>query len=81
MCYKGKFLGINILFRNLSMSLIITLLVYLVIFAICWWIVGQIPLPGPTWVVPVIFGVIFLIMVCSVVGIIPGAHFPLIHLG
>jgi hypothetical protein len=63
------------------MTLVITLLVYLIIFAIVWWIVGQIPLPGPSWLVPAVFGIILLVMVCSLVGVIPGGHLPLIHLG
>ena len=47
-------------------SILLWLIVLLVVFAIVWWIVGQIPIPPQfRWVVNVILGVIFLIVMLS----------------
>ena len=41
------------------MSLLITLLIYGLIFAIIWWAITQIPVPEPfSWVIRVVFALI-----------------------
>ena len=59
------------------MSLIITLLIYVLIFAILWYIIGIIPFPPPLvnlrWILYVI---LCLIAVVVLLGFVPGFHFP-----
>ena len=44
------------------LSLLVSLLILLVIFAVVWWILSMIPIPAPfVWIVRVIFAIIFLI--------------------
>lgn len=51
------------------MSLLITLIVYLLIIAILYWIVTRIPVPAPfTWIRDVIFGIVALLLVLSLFG-------------
>ena len=48
------------------LSLLVWFIVLIVVFAIVWWIVQQIPIPPQfRWVVNVILGLIFLIIVVS----------------
>lgn len=43
-------------------SLLISLLVLVLVFAIFWWILSLIPVPAPfAWIVQVIFAIVFLI--------------------
>ena len=52
------------------MELLITLLVYLVIIAILWWIFQQLPLPDPIrWVAYVVIGVVAILLLLR---LIPG---------
>lgn len=63
------------------LSLLVTLLILLLIFAIFWWILSMIPIPPQfKWIVNVIVGIVFLIMVISLLtGNFPvfGSHYPL----
>jgi hypothetical protein len=52
------------------MDLLITLLVYLVIIAIIWWIMQALPLPEPIrWVAYVIIGIVAILLLLR---LIPG---------
>jgi hypothetical protein len=43
-------------------SLLVSLLILILIFAVFWWIVSLIPIPPPfTWIVQVVIAIIFLI--------------------
>ena len=63
------------------LGLFVTLLIVLVIFAIFWWILQQIPIPPQfKWIVNVVIGIIFLICVISLLtGNFPvfGSRYPL----
>ncbi len=51
------------------MSVLLTLLVYLVILAIVWWVVTQLPLPPPfRLVATVIVAILAILMLVSLVG-------------
>lgn len=60
------------------LSLLVTILILLLIFAVFWWILGMIPIPPQfKWVVNVVIGIIFLICLISLLtGNFPvfGAH-------
>ena len=58
------------------LSLLVTLLILLVIFAVFWWILSMIPIPPQfKWIVNVIVGIIFLICIISLLtGNFPGAR-------
>lgn len=48
------------------LSLLVSLLILLVIFAVVWWILSMIPVPANlAWIVRVIFAIIFLICLIS----------------
>lgn len=48
------------------LSLLVSLLILLVIFAVVWWILSMIPVPAEfMWIVRVIFAIIFLIALIS----------------
>jgi hypothetical protein len=56
------------------LSLLVSLLVLLVIFAVAWWILSMIPIPANfAWVVRVIFAIIFLI--CLIELLVGGFSF------
>jgi hypothetical protein len=60
------------------LSLLITLLVVVIIFAVAWWILSIAPIPPPfVWVVRVIFGLIFLVVLIEV--LIGGLTIPIRH--
>lgn len=57
------------------MTLLITLLIYLAVIAIIWWIVQAIPLPPPFRIIAyVIVGIVAIIMLLS---FLPGHHLSL----
>ena len=63
------------------MGIIVTLIIYLIIFGLIWWCVGMLPLPNPIrQIVQVLFVILVILMLLSVVGIVPGGHFPLMRL-
>lgn len=58
------------------LSLLVSLLIILVIFAIVWWILSMIPVPAEfVWVVRVVFAIIFLI---CIIALLTG-NFPLTY--
>jgi small-conductance mechanosensitive channel len=55
------------------MNLILRLIVYLIVLALAWAIVSYIPLPPAfSWIVPVVFLLIILIIVLAEFGVIRG---------
>ncbi len=63
------------------MDAIVSLIVYLVIFGLIWWLVGMLPLPSPVGqIVRVLFIILLIFIVLSVFGILPGGYLPKIHL-
>jgi hypothetical protein len=51
------------------MGILITLLVYLVIIAIIWWVIGQLSLPPPIRLVAIIvIAIVAIFMLLSLVG-------------
>ena len=62
------------------LSILISLLLLLVFFAIFWWILSMIPVPAEfVWVVRVVVAIIFLIALVSL--LFGGWSLPLGHLG
>jgi heme A synthase len=54
-------------------SLLITLVVYGLIFAIIWWAITQIPAPEPfNWVIRAVFALIVVLVLLSFLGALPG---------
>lgn len=63
------------------LSVLVSLVILLVVLAVFWWILQQIPIPADfKWVVNVVVGIIFLIcMIALLTGNFPvlGSHYPL----
>lgn len=63
------------------MTVLLSIIIYLIIFGLIWYCVDLLPLPAPVGqIVRVLFVLLLIVTVLSLVGIIPGAHFPLLHL-
>jgi hypothetical protein len=63
------------------MNILISLIIYLVVFGLIWWAVSLLPLPSPVaQIVRVLFIVILIMIILSVFGIIPGGYLPRLHL-
>lgn len=63
------------------MPALISLIVYLVIFGLIWWLISLLPLPAPVaQVVRVLFIILLILIVLSVFGIIPGGYLPRLNL-
>jgi hypothetical protein len=59
------------------MATIMSLIVYLVIFGLIWWLVSLLPLPAPVaQIVRVLFIILLILIVLSVFGVIPGNYLP-----
>ncbi len=60
------------------MSLLITLLIYGLVFAIIWWAITQIPVPEPfSWVIRVVFALIVAVVLINLLmGGLPGLSLP-----
>lgn len=59
------------------MSILISLLILCVIFAIVWWVIGQLSLPPPIrMVVIVIMAIIAIVFLLQFVGGVPVMHLP-----
>jgi LytS/YehU family sensor histidine kinase len=58
------------------MSILLTLLVYVIIFALIWWLISIIPFPPPIaqarWVFYVVLVIIAIFVLLSLVGAVPG---------
>lgn len=51
------------------MSILITVLIYLAVLAVIWWVVSTLPLPPPFDIVArVIFAILAIVMLLSLVG-------------
>jgi hypothetical protein len=67
--------------RGIKMNILISLIVYLVIFGLIWWLVSLLPLPAPVaQIVRVLFIILLILIVLSVFGIIPGGYLPKLNL-
>ena len=63
------------------MNTLISLIVYLVVFGLIWWLVSMLPLPAPVGqIVRVLFIILLILIVLSVFGIIPGNYLPKLNL-
>ena len=63
------------------MNTLISLIVYLVVFGLIWWLVGMLPLPAPVaQIVRVLFIILLILIVLSVFGIIPGNYLPKLNM-
>jgi hypothetical protein len=63
------------------MNVLISLIVYLVIFGLIWWLVSLLPLPSPiAQIVRVLFIILLILIVLSVFGIIPRSYLPRLNL-
>ncbi|MES2017217.1 MAG: Thivi_2564 family membrane protein [Pseudomonadota bacterium] len=63
------------------MNVLISLVIYLVVFGLIWWLVSLLPLPAPVaQIVRVIFIIMLILIVLSVFGIIPGHYLPKLHI-
>jgi hypothetical protein len=63
------------------MNTLISLIIYLVVFGLIWWLVGMLPLPAPVaQIVRVLFIILLILIVLAVFGIIPGGYLPRLNL-
>jgi hypothetical protein len=63
------------------MNVLISLIIYLVVFGLIWWLVSLLPLPSPVaQIVRVLFIILLILIVLSVFGIIPGGYLPRLNL-
>jgi hypothetical protein len=63
------------------MDAIVSLIVYLVVFGLIWWLVGMLPLPAPVGqIVRVLFIILLIGIILAAFGIVPGLHLPRIHI-
>jgi hypothetical protein len=59
------------------MNVIISLIIYLVMFGLVWWLVSMLPLPAPVaQIVRVLFIILLILIVLSAFGIGPGGGLP-----
>lgn len=64
------------------MNTIISIIIYLVIFGLIWYCITLLPLPAPfAKLIQVLFILLVILMLLSLVGILPGGHFPTLSLG
>jgi hypothetical protein len=63
------------------MDVIVSLIVYLVVFGLIWWLVGMLPLPSPVGqIVRVLFIILLIGIILAAFGIVPGLHLPHIRM-
>jgi hypothetical protein len=63
------------------MNVLISLVIYLVVFGLIWWLVSLLPLPAPVaQIVRVLFIIMLFLIVLSVFGIIPGHYLPKLNM-
>jgi hypothetical protein len=71
----------NTTIKENNMNIIITLIIYLVVFGLIWWLVSMLPLPAPVaQIVRVLFIILLILIVLSVFGIIPGGYLPRLNI-
>jgi hypothetical protein len=62
-------------------STLVSLIIYLVVFGLIWWLVGLLPLPAPVaQIVRVCFIILLIMIVLAVFGIIPSSYLPRLKL-
>ena len=67
--------------QSKKMNIIISLIIYLVVFGLIWWLVGMLPLPAPVaQIVRILFIILLILIILSVVGILPGGYLPKLSL-
>jgi hypothetical protein len=60
---------------------LVSLIVYLVVFGLIWWLVGMLPLPAPVaQIVRICFIILLILIVLAVFGIIPASYLPRLKL-
>ena len=63
------------------MNVIISLIIYLIVFGLIWWVISLLPLPAPVGlIVRVLFTIMLIIIILSAVGILPGVNLPQVRL-
>lgn len=63
------------------MNPLISLIAYLVVFGLVWWLVGMLPLPAPVaQIVRVLFVILLILIILGAFGIVPGLNLPQIRL-
>jgi len=59
------------------MDVIISLIAYLVVFGLIWWLVSMLPLPAPVaQIVRVLFIVLLILIILSFAGVLPNGYLP-----
>lgn len=62
-------------------NVIVSLIIYLVVFGLIWWLVSLLPLPAPVaQIVRVLFVILLILIVLAVFGIIPNSYLPKLDL-
>jgi len=63
------------------MSIIVSLIAYLVVFGLIWWLVSMLPLPAPVGkIVQILFIILLILIILSFAGVIPNAQLPRFNL-
>jgi hypothetical protein len=63
------------------MSILISLIIWLVVLGLVWYLIGLLPLPAPVGtIITVIFILILILIVLGLFGIVPGFHLPTLNL-
>lgn len=63
------------------MDIIISLIAYLVVFGLIWWLVSMLPLPAPVaQIVRVLFIILLILIILSFAGILPSSYLPRLKL-
>jgi len=59
------------------MDLIVSLIAYLVVFGLIWWLVSMLPLPAPVaQIVRVLFIILLILIILSFAGVLPSSYLP-----
>lgn len=63
------------------MNIIISLIAYLVVFGLIWWLVSILPLPSPVaQIVRVLFIILLILIILSFAGVLPNSYLPRLRL-
>ena len=63
------------------MSILISLIIWLVILGLVWYLIGLLPIPAPVkQVITVLFVLLLILIVLGLVGLVPGFHLPALSL-
>lgn len=59
------------------MDIIVSLIAYLVVFGLIWWLVSMLPLPSPVaQIVRVLFIILLILIILSFAGVLPSSYLP-----